>query len=545
MIPTPRAPRGSARPARVSLPAANSPASPSGSFACLIRQARARCRPLGVPPGQRQLRPQQVAAGYAVHGGNTAANTGVQAAVQVAAPVGDAVWAGAGAAAALAVCTSSPIESVKTLQEVRAGRRKARSARQRVDAARALLQAAGPGVDPVQRARDRLDHRHALEAWVATRRCFQGTLRQLRQRRSRWQQELDDLRRRSNLSRAERLRRQRLERRLEAASELGLRRVAALRSSAVSMEKRVKEGVSVGRNLGGLLGVASGLAAGSSPFLALVSAAFLPLLLPVLLLVDGVAGSVEARQLLTRARAGLRQLHRVMQRTASACRTLQSAPAGSPRALFCQGLAALTTAQRHQERQWQRELRQGWWRRMRSAAFLVLAPVALGLGVAALLGLAATPAGWAVAALLGAVVVGYCVAQAVFNHQQARQARAVVGQQQDHVGLARRLPAWQARALRLNDPLWSGNGYLAIDMMARALILAAQDPSPTERARLQHVLRHDLGAGQRWTSQLLTLAAAVPADAAPDHADVWRLCESLMRRFGLPVPKARHRPGAA
>lgn len=545
MIPKLSIPHQPVPPFAAHRPALVSPRVVATRFARLVREARSRCQPRSLLPGQRQLRPEQVGAGYGLHGMNTSTATAFQAAAHAAAPAGDAAWVGAGAAVALAACLSSPVETIKTVQDVRAGRRKARAARERVDAAMTRLAASRSPGDPVQLARDRLDHRHALESWVATRRCFQGTLPQLRRRQRRWQQELDRLNVPAVISKPAALRRQRLERRLEATRRLGLRRVVQLRSSAVSVEKRLKEGLSAGRNVGSVLGIASTLAAASSPFMAFVATVFLPWLLPVLLWVDGLAGTVEATQLIDRARAGRQQLRAGMQRTARACRALQSAPPASARALFCQGLEALETAHRDQERQCRRELRQGWWRRMRSAAFVVLAPVALGLGMAMLFGAAATPAGWAVAAVLGVVVAGYCIAQAVFNRQQANQARAVIARQQDHVELARRVPDWHSRAQRLAEPLWSGNGYLAVEMMARALIEAAHDPAPADLKSLQAVLRHDLGAGRRLTSQLLTLAAAVPRDAPSHHEDVWRLCEALMRRFGLPVPKAGRRPGAA
>lgn len=511
----------------------------------LVHETRTRCRPR-MPAGQRQLQPRQVAVAYGVHGVNTAMSTGCQAAAQAAASAATSAGelALGGAAAALMAGMSSPVEAVKTGLDVGAGRRKAGAARRRIDAAQARLNASRSSGDAAQTARDWLDRRHAMEVWVATRRCFQGTAPQLRRRRARWQHELTRLEGQGPLSRSAAVRRDRLQQRLEALRQLGPRRVAQLRSSAVTMQKRLKEGISAGRNLGGVLGIVSGLAAGGSPFLALLGTVFLPLLLPVLLLVDGVAGSVEASQLMRRARAGRAQLAALQQRVRQACSSLSVASADSPPGLFRRGLEVLQRAGRHQERQWQRELRQGWVRRLRSAAFVVLAPVALGVGIASLVAAAVTPAGWAVAAVLGAVVVGYCIAQAVLNHQAAQQARAVVARQKDHAQLARRAgTGWEPRARLLTDPAWADNEYLAIELLVRALTRATHDPAA--RSVLDGVFARDLACGRRWREQVFRLAAAVPDSAPPHHPDIARLSEALMRRFGLPVPKARHRPGAA
>lgn len=509
----------------------------------LVRELRARRGRLCLQPAQRRLRPEQVAAGYGIHGANITMATTVQAAAQAAGSAGEAIWDGAGAAVGLVAGASAPVETVKTLLEVGAGRRKAMSARLRAEEAAARLVASRRTGDRVQQARDWLDHRHGLESWVATRRCFQGTLPQLRRRRQRWRQELLRLEQQAVPSPAAVVRRARLERRLQALTQLGLRRVVGLRTSAVSVEKRFKEGVSAGRNAGGLLGIVSGLAAGGSPFLAFVATVFMPLLLPVLLLMDGVAGSVEATQLIRRARVGQTQLDGGLQRVGQAVSSLRAEPEASPGGLFRRGLEVVEVALREQSRSWRRELWQGWIRRVRSAAFVLLAPVALGLGAAALVATSVTPAGWAVAALLGAVVVGYCIAQAVLNHRNARQARAVVVRQQDHVELARRAGLdWAQRTGKLADPLWSGNEYLAVELLVRVLVEAARDPA--DRATLGRVLGQHLAFGQRWRQHVLALAQAVPEGAAPDHPDVWRLSEALMRRFGLPVPKSARRPGA-
>lgn len=508
----------------------------------LVDELRTRCRRLR--PGQRQLRPEQVALGYGVHAGNTSVATAVQAASHAAASAGDVVWTGASAASVLMAGASAPVETVKTALEVYRLRSKARDARERARKAGAELKASRLAGDAAQEARSWLDRRHGLEAWVSTRRCFQGTSPQLERRRNRWQRELQLLQRQAHPSRSDKARRMRLERRLQAIRLLGPRRIAELRCSAVSVEKRLKEGISAGRNLGGVMGIVSTLAAGGSPFLAFVATVFLPLLLPLLLLVDGVAGSVEATQLIRRARNGRQQQDARMARLDRAIGALKPAPADAPAGLFARGLAVIREAGHLQARQWRRELWQGRIRRARSAAFMVLAPVALGLGAAALAAASVTPAGWAVAGLLGAVVVGYCIAQAVLNHRSARQTRAVVARQQDHLELTRRSGQdWVQRTQKLEDPIWAGNEYLAIELLVRALVEAANNAQSWKV--LNQVLDQDLACGRRWRGHIRQLAQQVPRDAPPDHPDIWRLSEALMRRFGLPVPKARHRPGAA
>ncbi len=525
----------------------SSPTAPrrlSGMVTRLLREARTCCRSRK-PPGQRQLQPRQVAVAYGVHGVHTAVSTACQTAAHAAHATTSAGAVALGAAAAaLLAGMSSPVEAVKTGLDVGAGRRKAGAARRRIDAAQARLNISRSSGDAAQTARDWLDRRHALEAWVATRRCFQGTAAQLRRRRARWQRELVRLEAQRPLSPSVAARRDRLRQRLDALKQLGPRRVVELRSSAVTVEKRLKEGISAGRNLGGVLGIVSGLAAGASPFLALLGTVFLPLLLPVLLLVDGVAGSVEATQLIRRAQAGRVQLAALQKRVGQARRSLSVAPVDSLPGMFRRGLETLQRAGRHQDRQWQRELRQGWVRRIRSAAFVVLAPVALGVGIASLVAAAVTPAGWAVAAVLGAVVVGYCIAQAVLNHQAAQQAQAVVVRQKDHAQLARRAGAClEPRTGLLTDPSWADNEYLAIEHLVRVLTRAVHDPAA--RSVLDDVFARDLACGRRWREQVFRLAAAVPDGAPPQDPDIARLSEALMRRFGLPVPKARHRPGAA
>lgn len=502
----------------------------------LVDELRTRFQRLR--PGQRQLRPEQVAVGYGVHAGNTSVATAVQVASHAAASAGDVVWTAASAASVLVAGVSAPVETVKTGLEVCRLRSKARVAWERARQADALLEASRQAGDAVQEVRAWLDRRHGLEAWVSTRHCFQGTSLQLKRRRDRWQGELQMLQRQPHLSRSEKARRTRLERRLEAVRLLGPRRIAELRSGAVSVEKRFKEGISASRNLGGVMGMVSNLAAGGSPFLAFVATVCLPVLLPLLLLVDGVAGSVEATQLIRRARSGRQQLDASVARIDRAIASLPPASDGA------RALAVIRDARRDQARQWRRERWQGWIRRARSAAFLVLAPVALGLGVAALVGVGATPAGWVVAGLLGAVVVGYCIAQAVLNHRSARQARAVVARQQDHQALTRRQgQGWVQRTGKLADPVWAGNEYLAIELLVRALVDAANDARAW--TVLDQVLDQNLACGRQWRGQIRQLARQIPQDAAPDHPDIWRLSEALMRRFGLPVPKPRHRPGAA
>lgn len=510
----------------------------------LIKELRTRCRSRRLLPGQRRLRPEQVAAIYGVHGVNTAASTAVQAAMHATGSATEAVWTGAGAAAGLVAGASAPGEAVKTGLDILRSRRKARAAWGQVEEAAARLTASRARADAAQEARDWLDRRHHLEAWVVTRRCFQGSLPQLQRREKRWRRELRALRQQATPSRSAIDRRTRLEHRLQAVRCLGLKRIAELGSGAVSVEKRLKEGMSAGRNLGGLTGIASTLAAGGSPFMAFLATAVMPLLLPLLLLVDGVAGTVEATQLIRRARAGRRQLDARMARLDRAIGALKPAQADAPAGLFARGLTVVRGAGHRQARQWRRELWQGWIRRVRSAAYVGLAPVALGLGAAALAAASVTPAGWAVIALLGTVAVGYCIAQVVLNHWQARQGRAVVVRQQDHAELARRANRdWAGRTDQLADPVWAGNEYLAIELLVRALVKAANDD--TAWSGLDRVLAKDLACGRSWRGHLRQLAQQVRHDAPPDHDDVWRLSEALMRRFGLPVPKPRHRPGAA
>lgn len=510
----------------------------------LLKELRTRCHSRRLLPGQRRLRPEQVAVSYGVHGVNTAASTAVQAAVHATGSATEAVWTGAGAAVGLVAGASAPVEAVKTGLDILRSRRKARAAWVQVEEAAARLTASRACADTAQEARDWLDRRHHLEAWVVTRRCFQVSLPQLQRRAQHWRRELRALRQQATPSRSAIDRRTRLEHRLQAVRCLGLKRIAELGSGAVSVEKRLKEGMSAGRNLGGLTGIASTLAAGGSPFMAFLATAVMPLLLPLLLLVDGVAGTVEATQLIRRARAGRRQLDARMARLDRAIGALKPAQADAPAGLFARGLTVVRGAGHRQARQWRRELWQGWIRRVRSAAYVGLAPVALGLGAAALAAASVTPAGWAVIALLGTVAVGYCIAQVVLNHWQARQGRAVVVRQQDHAELARRANRdWAGRTDQLADPVWAGNEYLAIELLVRALVKAANDD--TAWSGLDRVLAKDLACGWSWRGHLRQLAQQVPHDAPPDHDDVWRLSEALMRRFGLPVPKPRHRPGAA
>ena len=119
----------------------------------------------------------------------------------------------------------------------------------------------------------------------------------------------------------------------------------------------------------------------------------------------------------------------------------------------------------------------------------------------------------------------------------------MVVRQQDHAELTRRAGLdWAQRTGKLAEPLWSGNEYLAVELLVRALAEATRHPA--DRAVLDRVLGEELAFGPRWRQHVLRLAQAVPENAAPDHPDVWRLSEALMRRFGLPVPKFARRPGA-
>lgn len=526
-------------------------ATAAGSCADGRLVCQARTRPARPPIHQRRLRPMQVALGYGVQAGNAVLQQATTVVTHAVTALGEGVAAGMGAGVGLLVGCSSPVESVKTVLEVQAGRRRARAARERVDHARTRLAAAAPAAEWLDLARHWLDRRHGLESWAATRRCCQAGEARLRHRLARWRTTLDRLRACPDPTPAMQARRQRLERRIEALEQLGPRRVARLRSSAVSVEKRLKEAVSGARQLGGVAAAAVGLAlgvgtAGGSVGLVLLGTVFLPLVLPLLLLVDGVFGSVEANQLLRRARSGRAQQRREGQRMGAARRSLASALPGSPERLFLRGLTALQPMHRRQLHQWRRDVRMSWSKRLRSAAYVVLAPVLFGLAVASLVAVGATPVGWALLGLtllVGCVGVLYGLTQAVLNRQQARSTEAFQQGQRDHAALAGRAPAdWRRRADLLDDPVWADNAYLAIELMVRSLVQAARDPAA--RARLDAVFRHDLGFSRRWTGPLWCLAAHLPDDAPAHHEDVWRLCEALLRRFDLPVPKAGRRPSA-
>lgn len=511
----------------------------------LVHQARQGPR-TRTPFLRRQLRPVQVAVGHGVQGLSQTVQLGTQAAAHAAEPLVHTTSAGLGAMGGLMTGLSSPVEAVKSLQDARAGRRKARAAQRRLSDARTRLgQSRSQHEGAADIARHWLDRRHGLESWSATRRCFLGSRQKIQRQGERWRQEHAALSRLTVRGRSQERRWQRLGLRLEALQHLTPRRIARLRSSAVPDAKRLKEAVSSGRNLVGLsaAGVTLALALGAGSLaLALVGMVFLPLVAACFLVADGVAGSVEATQLLGRAREGRTRLRRAVSRLDAARNALVHAPPDSPGHLLRAGIDGLQKAMVRQQRQWRTEWRVAWCKRLRSAAFLVAGPVMLGVAAAGLAGVAVTPVGWALAALIVTVSLAYAVSQVVLNGQKAREDRALRHRQKDHARLSwsrqdRRIPL-------LRQPTWAGNEYLAVDIMVRALVAAARD-TPDVRSGIDAVLGRHLGCGRPWRSHVLALAAAIPDDAAPGDPDFWRLSEALMRRFGLPVPKPRHRPGTA
>ena len=533
-------------PSVVPVPAAGrDPVAPPAGQASFLLEAR---RPPRQHPPRltRQIRPAQALAGYAAHAVTTSLAAAAHGLEQAVAHAGAAALAmGAGVAGAGA-CVTAPVESVKAALDVGAARRKARSAWGRAALARQRLQAdvQADASLPASAARSGhwLEYRHALESWAATRRCFRGDASQIQQRADRWVRERDALKAAGVPSAPARRRRQRLDRRLEALAFLGAQRVSQLRSGAVTTEKRLKEGITVTRAGTGLLTQLAqvGLqAAGQAA--ALVVGAASAVVLPVLLLAEGLFGSVEATQLIDRALAGQQQLRDRQQRTRLAASTapLANAPGASPAGLFRLGLGGLHAAFEGQQRALRHERLHAGRKRLRSAAYTVLAPVALGVGVAALVAASFTPAGIAVVALVGGVALAYAISQAVFARQQQVHDRRVRSHQQDHADLCRREPAGARRgALLKTDRLWAGNEYLAVDVLVQALVLAAHRPG-ADRALLADVLAHRLGFGADWADRVLALAGATPPDAAPADPGFRLLCEALQRQFGLPVPKAR------
>ncbi len=509
----------------------------------------ARRPPRRHPPRlTRQLRPIQALAGYAAHAATTTVAAAAHGLEHVAAHAGAAALAmGAGLAGAGA-CVTAPVESVKAALDIGAARRKACSAWGRAEQARQRMQADALSAAVPPDPRSWLAYRHALESWAATRRCFRGDARQIQQRADRWLRERDALAAAGAGSGSSRQRRQRLERRLEALAFLGPQRVTELRSSAVTTEKRVKEGITVARAGTGLFTqlAQAGLEA-AGDVAALLLGAVGAVVLPLLLLAEGLFGSLEATRLIDRALTGQRQLRDRQQqvRLAATAPPLANAPQGSASELFRRGLGGLQGAFQGQQRALRHERLHAWRKRLRSAAYTVLAPVALGVGVAALVAASFTPAGIAVVALVGGAALAYAIGQTVLARQQVNQDRRVQRHQQDHADLVLREPAPTRRAALLRaDRLWAGNEYLAVDVLAQALLKAAHSPGP-DLALLGDLLQRRLGFGQDWTARVLALAAAAPPDAGPQDADVRLLCEALLRQFGLPVPKAWRHPGAA
>lgn len=525
----------------VPVPAAGcDPAAPPAGQSGVLLEAR---RPPRQHPPRltRQIRPAQALAGYAAHAVTSSLAAAAHGLEQAVAHAGAAALAmGAGVAGAGA-CVTAPVESVKAALEVGAARRNARSAWGRAALARQRLQADASLPASAARSGHWLEYRHALESWAATRRCFRGDAAQIQQRADRWVRERDALKAAGTHSASVR-RRQRLDRRLEALAFLGAQRVSQLRSGAVTTEKRLKEGITVTRAGTGLLTQLAqvGLqAAGQAA--ALVVGVASAVVLPVLLLAEGLFGSVEATQLIDRALAGQRQLcdRQLRTRLAASAAPLASAPVASPAGLFRLGLGGLQAAFEGQQRALRHERLHAGRKRLRSAAYTVLAPVALGVGVAALVAASFTPAGIAVVALVGGVALAYAISQAVFARQQQVHDRRVRSHQQDHADLCRREPAGARRgALLKSDRLWAGNEYLAVDVLVQALVLAAHRPG-ADRALLADVLAHRLGFGADWTDRVLALAGATPPDAAPADPGFRLLCEALQRQFGLPIPKAR------